>query len=52
MENHLFIVSWGGESKIMSAASMEELWKRIRRYYHKGCVVTIEDAETKKVYVK
>lgn len=52
MENHLYIVSWGGESKIMSAVSMDDLWKRIRRYYYKGCVVTIEDAETKKTDVR
>ena len=52
MENYLYIVSWGGESKIMSAASMDDLWKRIRRYYYKGCVVTIEDATTRKTYTK
>ena len=52
MEEHLYIVGWGGEFTIVAATSMDALWKRIRRRYGKGCVVTIEDAETKKVYTR
>ena len=49
---NLYIVSWGGESRIMVADSMDALWKRIRRNYPKGCVVTIEDAENRRNYTK
>lgn len=48
----MYIVSWGGESKIQCAESMDALWKRIKRYYRKGDRVLIEDAETRKVYTK
>ncbi len=50
MEQHLYIVSWSGESKIMLATSMEALWKRIKRNYAKGMAVLIEDDKTKKVF--
>ncbi len=49
---NMYIVSWGGESRIMFATSMDALWKHIRRNYIKGCVVTIEDADTRKTYTK
>ncbi len=52
MENHLYIVTWGGQCKVMAAPDMDSLWKRIRRNYYKGCVVTIEDADGKKTYIK
>ena len=52
MERHLYIVGWGGEFKIMSAISMDALWKRIKYRYGNGCIVTIEDDKTKKVYVR
>ena len=49
---NMYIVSWVGESRVMVAASMDALWKRIRHNYTKGCVVTIEDADTRRTYTK
>ncbi len=49
---NMYIVSWGDESRIMVATSMDALWKRIKRNYSKGCVITIEDADTRKTYTK
>lgn len=51
-ETKLYIVGWGGEYKVMAATSMDALWERIKKNYFKGCVVTIEDAETRKIYKK
>lgn len=52
MAKHMYIVSWGGESRIMMAANMDALWKRIRKQYYPGCVVTIEDDTTRRVYTR
>lgn len=50
MARHMYIVSWGGESRIQIATSMDALWKRIRKLYYPGCVVTIEDDTTCRIY--
>ena len=52
MEKHMFIVSWGGESRIEVAVSMDALWKRIRKRYCPGCKVMIEDDHDRKVYTR
>lgn len=50
MKQHLYIVSWGGESKVMQAPSMEVLWKRIKQNYMKGMAVLIEDDKERRVF--
>jgi len=52
MEYHLYVVSWAGQSQIMSAPDMDTLWAKIKRNYLPGNVVTIEDSKEKRTYVK